>query len=200
MPPNRNKKITRKTPVAGRPQLTFTEQKRLFKARATEYSIKGIFKYGYRNKEDISNLPSETLVIGSQNVLTNAAEQIVIRNGYQLDGSSGNQNTYGIDSAYDFNTHSISGIQNLRKWGTNLEVRYVNPITGLVSWVPIMSTLSATNICNFTDFWDNTLLINFCLFVNGNNNVPLEVALNTDIAGMVSTVPAVIGIDICTIG
>ena len=170
MPPK--KKIGRNTPVLGRPQLTFTEQKRLFKARSTEYTIKGIFKYGYRNKEDISNLPSETLVVGSQNVLTNAAEQVGIRNGYQLDGSGGNQNTYGIDSSFDFNTHSIAGIQNVRKWGTNLEVRYVNPVTGAVSWINLMSILSATNVCNFTEFWDNnTELINFLLFVNGNNSV-----------------------------
>ena len=35
-----------------------------------------------------------------------------------------------------------------------------------------MSILSATNVCNFTEFWDNnTELINFLLFVNGNNSV-----------------------------
>ncbi len=174
MPPNGpfRKRITRKTPALGRPQLTYNEQRRLFAARSKEYTLQGLFKYGYRNKEDISNLPAQTLVVGSQNVLTNAAEQIVIRNGYQLDGLGGTQSTYGIDSAFDFNTHSFSSIQNVRKWGANLEMRYVNPVSGLVSWINLLSTLSVSNICNFAEFWDqNTELKNFMLFVNGNNNV-----------------------------
>lgn len=147
---------------------SFTQLGRLSRARAKEYSLQDVFKYGYRNKEDVSNLPANTLVVGSQNVLTNAAEQVVIRNGYTLDGSAGNQNTYGIDSNYDFNTR-INGIQNTRKWGTNLECRYVNPNTNIVSWINIYSTLSATNVINACDYWEGTK--SAMLFVNGNLNV-----------------------------
>lgn len=50
------------------------------------YALREKFELGYRNKEDISNLPPEVLVVGSQNVLTNAAEQVGIRQGYVLDG------------------------------------------------------------------------------------------------------------------
>ena len=151
--------------------LTFTQISRLARARAKEYSLQSVFKYGYRNKEDISNLPANTLVVGSQNVLTNAAERIGIRQGYALDGTAGNQNTYGIDSAYDFLTQN-NGIQNLRKWGSNLEMRYVNPATSVVSWINILSTLVATNLVNFTSFYDlNGEVSDFCLFVNGDNNV-----------------------------
>lgn len=155
----------------GRPQLTFTEQKRLFAARSKEYTLQDLFNYGYRNKEDVSNLPPNTLVIGSQNVLTNASEVVGIRNGYTLDGPAGNQNTYGIDSAYDFINYQ--GIfLNLRKWGTNLEVRYVNPATNAVSWLNIMSTLNANKPVNFTNFWDSvTELKELCLFVNGDTNL-----------------------------
>lgn len=138
------------------------------KARARKFNIQGHFKYGYRNKEDISNLPPSVLVVGSQNVLTNAAEQIVIRNGYSLDGPAGNQNTYGIDSSYDFNTH-FDGIRNLRKWGTTLETRYVNPVTSLVTWISLITNFSATNVVNFCDYWDGAR--NTCLMVNGNNNI-----------------------------
>lgn len=138
--------------------------------RSREFSLQGEFDHGYRNKEDISNLPANVLVVGSQNVLTNAAEQIVIRNGYSLDGSPGDQNTYGIDSAYDFNTH-LNGIRNLRKWGANLEVRYENPVSDVVSWTSLMTTLSANNVVNFCDFFDVNEVKNFNLFVNGNNNV-----------------------------
>lgn len=143
---------------------------RLARYRAREFSIQGEFNHGYRNKEDISNLPANVLVVGSQNVLTNASEQIVIRNGYTLDGSAGNQNTYGIDSAFDFNTH-LNGIRNLRKWGTTLETRYENPVSSAISWVTLYSTLSADNVVNFAEFFDATEKKNVLLFVNGDNNV-----------------------------
>lgn len=143
----------------------------LGKYRAREYALESDFKLGYRNKEDISNLPSYVLVVGSQNVLTNAAEQVGIRQGYTLDGGAGNQNTYGIDSAYDFLT-KIGNTQNLRKWGTNLEVRYQNPSTSSVSWINIYASLNASKLVNFTNFWDlNGEVSMFCLFVNGDNNV-----------------------------
>lgn len=151
--------------------LRYTMISRLAKAMAHEYSIQGEFKNGYRNKEDISNLPASTLVVGSQNVLTNSSDQVQIRTGYQLDGSAGSQNTYGTDSSYDFNTRG-NGIQNLRKWGTTLQCRYKNPGTSAISWVTLLSNLSATNPINGTDFWDfNTELKNLCLFVNGDNVV-----------------------------
>ncbi len=143
---------------------------RLSRYRTREFSVQGQFDHGYRNKEDISNLPPNVLVVGSQNVLTNASEQVVIRNGYSLDGPAGNQNTYGVDSAYDFNTH-LNGIRNIRKWGTTLEARYVSPVDSSISWVTLMSTLSATNVANFAEFFDPTEKKNFLLFVNGSNNV-----------------------------
>lgn len=150
-------------------QLRYTIISRMAKALQKEFSLISNFKLGYRNKEDISTLPPYVLVVGSQNVLTNNAEQVVVRNGYQLDGPASTQNTYGIDSAYDFDTHSVIGIQNLRKWGTNLQVRYVNPATNAVSWVTIQSNLSATNVCNFTEYWDSVK--NVCLYVNGSASV-----------------------------
>lgn len=146
--------------------ISYNEIVKLRKAESEEFTIQGLYKYGYRNKEDISNLPASTLVVGSQNVLTNAAEQVAIRNGYQLDGPAGNQNTYGIDSNFDFNTHSSAGVQNLRKWGSNLEMRYANPVTKAVSWINIWSALIATNVVNFCSFWDGTR--SQCLFVNGD--------------------------------
>lgn len=150
--------------------LTYNEIVKLRQAEAKEFTIQGLYKYGYRNKEDISNLPANTLVVGSQNVLTNAAEQIAIRNGYQLDGAAGNQNTYGIDSSYDFNTHT-NGVQNLRKWGSNLEVRYNNPVSKAISWINIFNSLNPLKVVNFAPYWDTSGPIEVCLFVNGDNNV-----------------------------
>ncbi len=158
----------------GQPQsgksLAFTQLSRLKSARTKEFNLQSLFKYGYRNKEDISNLPPQTLVVGSQNVLTNAAELVGIRQGYELDGTAGNQNSYGIDSAYDFLSRQ-GNYENLRKWGTTLEVRYVNPETSAITWETLLSTLS-TNVVNFTNFWDAvTESKMFCLFVNGDNNL-----------------------------
>jgi len=151
--------------------MSFTMLSRLLKAKSREFTLQSLFKYGYRNKEDISNLPPETLVVGSQNVLTNAAELVGIRGGYALDGAAGNQNNYGIDSSYDF-LQSIGTVQNLRKWGTNLECRYVNPVTSVVSWINILSTLNAGKVCNFTSFFDTFVEKSmFALFVNGDENV-----------------------------
>lgn len=134
------------------------------------YQIRSKFELGYRNKEDISQLPPEVLVIGSQNVLTNAAEQVGVRQGYVLDGDAGTQNTYGIDSAYDF--AQSSGTKNVRKWGPNLQVRYTNPVTSALSWKTIFSILNPVKKVRFTDFWDYTNEKSlFCLFVNGGQTV-----------------------------
>lgn len=151
--------------------LPYTQLSRLAKSKAREFTLLSLFQYGYRNKEDISNLPPQTLVVGSQNVLTNSAEIVGIRQGYQLDGIAGNQNNYGIDSAYDFEVRT-GNVENLRKWGANLEVRYVNPVTGVISWINIFALLNPLNAVNFTNFWDlNTEIKMFCLFVNGGGTV-----------------------------
>lgn len=138
--------------------------------RSTEFELKSIFKYGYRNKEDVSNLPSNVLVIGSQNVLTNASELVGIREGYVLDGDAGTQNDYGIDSAYDFESRQGT-IENLRKWGGHLQLRYDNTIADTVTWIDLMTSLNTAYPANFTSFWDQTESKRFCLFVNHANEV-----------------------------
>lgn len=165
------KSVNRSTPIPGRPQLTVAEQKRLLSLRARDYSLQNLFKYGYRNKEDPSNLPPNTMVVGSQNVITNASELVGVRQGYVLDGSAGNQNDFGIDSDYDFAVRTGT-VRNLRKWGTNLEVRYINPVDSSVSWINILATLNSGIVANFTSFWDQNIeLKETCLFVNGDNKI-----------------------------
>lgn len=131
------------------------------------YNLRSKFEFGYRNKEDISTLNPQVLVVGSQNVLTNAAEQVGIRQGYALDGSAGDQNDYGVDSSYDFQTKTA--VRNLAKYGTKLQVRYLNPASAVVSWITILSDLVATNKVRFTSFFDyNTEKKPFALFGNGS--------------------------------
>lgn len=177
--------------------MSFTMLSRLLKALSKEFTLQSLFKYGYRNKEDVSNLPPETLVIGSQNVLTNAAELVTIRQGYVLDGPAGNQNNYGIDSSYDFQVRNGT-ILNLRKWGPNLEVRYTNPVTSVVSWINILSNLNINKVVNFTNFWDPTTEIKMLmLFVNGGTNlyewsggVASFASASTSQAGVIATIEA----------
>lgn len=178
------------TPPIRKP-ISGTTMIRLGKAKANEFSLQKLFNYGYRNKEDVSNLPANTLVVGSQNVLTNASEIVGIRQGYVLDGLAGNQNNYGVDSSFDFMTRQ-SSYRNLRKWGTTLEVRYVNPVTSAVSWISILSTLNASNVVNFTPFWDQTTeLKNLLLFVNGDTNLRMW---SGGVASFLSATPSVSGV------
>ena len=161
--------------MARKPQqkpLTPQALRRLIRMKENSYGIYTNFRFGYRNKEDISTLPPNIMVIGSQNVLTNSANRIAVRKGYALDGSAADPSiTEGIDSSYDFETTS-GAMRNIRKWGTILGVRYVNPVTKEVSWINIMSGLDSSKIVNFTTFWDEgTEKKRFCLFVNGNNHI-----------------------------
>lgn len=164
-------RVARKTPIPARPQLTVAEQSGLLRSRSSKYTLQSIFKYGYRNKEDVSNLPANVLVVGSQDVLTNASELVGIRQGYVLDGSPGDQNDYGVDSAYDFESRQ-GVIENLRKWGGHLQLRYANPQTEAVSWIDLLTAMNTSFPAVFTSFWDQaTELKRFCLFVNHANEV-----------------------------
>lgn len=165
------RRVDRNKPMPGRPTLTVAEQRGLLQSRSSQYSLQKIFKYGYRNKEDVSNLPPNVLVVGSQNVLTNAAELVGIRQGFVLDGAAGTQNDYGIDSNYDFESR-LGVIENLRKWGGHLQVRYKNPDTAEVTFVDLMTTLNAAYPANFAAFWNQLAeQKRVCLFVNHANEV-----------------------------
>lgn len=64
----------------------YGQQRRLGAAKQHEFSIVSDFKYGYRNREDVTNLPPGVLIVGSQNVITNVSDRVQIRQGYALDG------------------------------------------------------------------------------------------------------------------
>ena len=129
----------------------FGMQRRLSRAKISEFSIIDRFKFGYRNREDKTNLPAGVLVKGSSNVLTNVSERIQARNGYVLDGPT-SSTIVPIDSGYTF-LPSRSGEQNLRTYLPSanngvVEYRYVDN-TGLVTWRTLISGLSNTSF-NFT--------------------------------------------------
>ncbi len=151
------------------------------KARPTEYYINSDFKYGYRNREDITNLPPGVLVVGSQNVLTNVSDRIAVRQGYTLYGQS-SATTAGVLSAYDWFRHT-GDTRNLRAGGlssgsdgklqfayTASAGDYYNGTTftdGQVYWIDILSSLTSVAF-NFAEFWDfNTELKGLLLMVDG---------------------------------
>lgn len=81
-------------------------------SKSNEYDILNRFPLGYRNREDITNLQAGTLVVGSQNVLTNVSERIQLRKGYSLDGED-NSSGVPILSSFDWNT-KFNSERNIR--------------------------------------------------------------------------------------
>lgn len=133
---------------------------------------------GYRNKEDITNLPPGYLVKGSQNVLTSTGgDKVTTRKGYTLDGQA-SSTLKPILSSYDWITH-LNFERNIRVGDGKIQVRYVasagdkyltNTFTaGQVYWLDLMTTTS--NYVNFADWWDATNLYSLLLFVNQTTNV-----------------------------
>lgn len=132
----------------------------------TKYDIQSKFN-GYRNKEDITNMPRGFLVSGSQNVLTNDAERISIRRGYKLFGEENTQ-AFGILSSYDWKTNRNKE-QHLRSWDDKIEYLAYDT-SGNPTWVELASGFSSV-VFRYTEFWDTTELIDVLLFVNGTSNI-----------------------------
>lgn len=165
--------------------------KSIAEIKAKEYTIfpmtnekTGIMS-GYRNREDLTMLAPNTLVAGSQNVLTNVYGRIFSRAGYSLYGQS-NTNNLPILSSYDWETH-LGTVRNLRVQSPSsagndgqLQVGYVanagdsyNGTTftqNQIYWIPILSNLSS-GYMNFSPFWDGTQFIQRLLMVNRNQQI-----------------------------
>lgn len=152
----------------------FNSQRRLSTAKQHEYDVVSQFKIGYRNREDITNLPPGVLIIGSQNVLTNVSERVQIRQGYSLDGAV--SSVIGpVLASFDWLT-KINGERHLRAGSLTtagndgkLQYRY-EASDGTVTWRDLTTNLT-TVAYNFTTFWDTTESLRVALFVNGTSNV-----------------------------
>jgi hypothetical protein len=151
-----------------------------------EHEIISSFKFGYRNREDKTNLDPSVLVDGSQNVLTNVYGRISARKGYTLDGPA-NTASAPISSSYDWEMHipyttndadvdTGNTIQHLRGGSLTsagndgkLQYRYVDS-AGTVTWKDLITDLDSVNF-NFCDYWDNSMLQSRLLMVNGESNI-----------------------------
>jgi hypothetical protein len=147
--------------------------KKLAAARAGEFSIVDNYKYGYRNREDITNLPPGVLITGSQNVLTNVSERVQIRQGYSVDGAISTVDA-PILGCIDWLTrnnaecHMRSGFLTASS-SAKVQFRYVDS-SGNVSWNDLITGLNSSSF-NFTKFWRTDESLRVALGVNGDGNV-----------------------------
>lgn len=144
-------------------------------SRLGEFTLTSQFPLGYRNREDVSNIPPNVLVVGSQNVLTNVSERIQSRQGYTLDGDADTTINVGTASAFDFQIKSGAEV-HLRAGGLTsaandgrLQFRYVAS-DGTVSWKDLITSLTSVDF-NFTTYFDSTEQIRVCLMVNHSSNI-----------------------------
>lgn len=143
-------------------------------SKLSEYSIVDRFPLGYRNREDVTNLPPGVLIVGSKNVLTNVSERVQIRQGYSLDGAVSAVNG-PILASFDWLTrgngerHMRAG--NLTSAGNDgkLQFRYEDS-DGDVTWMDLLTSLTTVSY-NFTTFWRTDESLRVALFVNGSSNI-----------------------------
>jgi hypothetical protein len=153
------------------------------------YQITSQFR-GYRNKEDITNLPEAItleggasvriayLVNGSQNVLVDTTGRVKSREGYTLDGQADATIT-PILSSFDWLTH-FGQERHLRAGNSKLQWRYVASAgdyykgaaltANQVVWADLITSISSERY-NFAEFWDTSNLISKILFVNGASEI-----------------------------
>lgn len=143
-------------------------------SKTYEYSLVSKFPLGYRSREDVTNLPPGTLIVGSQNVLTNVSERVQIRQGYSVDGME--SDVLGpVLASFDWLTRG-NGEVHMRAGGLTsagndgkLQYRYVDS-SGTVTFRDLTVGLS-TVAYNFTQWWNTSESLREVLFVNGTSNI-----------------------------
>lgn len=118
---------------------------------------------GYIHNREITNLPGQYLVQGSQNTFIQNGEKVNSRMGYTLLGAAKTVN-FGIHSSYDWLKISSGPKWSLRAYTMNLEVLY----SGV--WTNIF-TLPNSNKMAFTTWWNATELIDVLIGVNGTSKI-----------------------------
>lgn len=153
---------------------SYGSQRRLGAAKAHEFSLVSNYKIGYRNREDVTNLPPGVLIVGSKNVFTNVSERVQIRKGYELDGATSVVNA-PILSSFDWltrgNTEKHLRVGFLTSAGNDgkLQYRYEDS-SGNVTWRDLITALT-TVLYNFAPWWNTVETLREVLFVNGSNNI-----------------------------
>lgn len=114
----------------------------------------------YNSKADPTNLPPETLVAGSQNVIINDQERVETRAGYEIFGAVA-AGSNPVKSEFDWK-HSSEGEILLRE--INGTLQFYSETSD--AFETLLAGLSATYPVRFTTVWNGTELIDILLFVN----------------------------------
>lgn len=139
-----------------------------------EYQLYQSFK-GYQARQDPTTLTPEWLVSPSRNVLIGTSGRVGTVKGYTLDGQPSSTIDSGILSNYDFDSFKgdrrnlRAGFLTTGNSDGKLQFRYVESDETVV-WKDLLTGLSTVRMC-FTDYWDNTNLIKYVLWVDSSNNV-----------------------------
>ncbi len=133
------------TPPAAGQGTSYSKARRIGQARVREISIVNKFPLGYRNREDITNLPSGVLVVGSQNVLTNVSERIQVRQGYSMDGQ---QAVYITGTAISANKVTLASTNSITT-GDEITVYFTSGITGLTSGHVYYAIVDSSTLLGF---------------------------------------------------
>jgi hypothetical protein len=153
---------------------SYTQIGKLSRSKSQEFSLVDSYKWGYRNREDITNLPPGVLIVGSQNVFTNVSERVQIRQGYALDGAT-SAVVSPISASFDWQTrnngerHMRAGFLTSALNDGKLQYRYVDSL-GVVTWRDLLTSLTSVSY-NFTTWWNITESIREVLFVNGASSI-----------------------------
>ncbi len=139
-----------------------------------EYSLQNDFP-GYNARKDRTTLPPNTLISPSQNVVVGTSGRISQVKGYTLDGGASTVIDSGILSEYDFDNFKSNrrnmraGFMTVAGNDGKLQYRY-KASDGTISWIDLMTSLTSVRM-SFCDYWDNTNLIKYVLWVDGSNNI-----------------------------
>lgn len=144
------------------------------------YDLIAKFK-GYRAREDKTLVGGDTLISPSKNVVTNPGGRVALVKGYTLDGAGSSVADSGILSNHDF-TNFKGDVRNMRAGfltsalnDGKLQYRYVTGSGSLASpyvtnWVDLKTGLTNVRL-SYCDWWDNTILLKYVLWVDGSNNI-----------------------------
>jgi hypothetical protein len=122
---------------------------------------------GYESRQEITNSDPAFLVQGSQNMLVDWQGSLVSRNGNVIQGDAGTLGN-GTRGAFTWRT-SRGDVYVLRRWGTRLEVRLSETVSGVTtySWHAISTALvncGSEVISEFATVWDDTNKIDKLIF------------------------------------
>lgn len=131
---------------------------------------------GYRAREENTLLGPQTLVQGSQNVVINTAGRVASVRGYATDGDesqtpdNGIQASYGFDTGKNYRRNMRAGFLNAGN-DAKLQFRYKDPVTAVVSWKSILTSLASASFSFDGNYWDITDSVKLLLFVNGDGTM-----------------------------